>query len=184
MADGLPRSLDPAALTAALPRFRQYFRYPLHARDFHALRDEADGQLLGYYAAKPLFGTLNAQGRVDRSAGFNGEVMAVFVPSPARSWKRARLVQGRMPCNRVQRADGRRDWPAIRRWRSGQSCGRWAEARDRLWDSALEDRDHAHPARGADRNEATAAAALLQLLRRGGDDACAGGGERMAGCQR
>ena len=111
----LPRSLDPAALAAALPQFRHYFRYPLHARDFHVLRDEADGRLLGYYAAKPLYGTLDAQGRVDRSAGFNGEVMAVFVPSPARSWKRARLVRGRMPRQQVQRVDGRRNWSAIRR---------------------------------------------------------------------
>ena len=115
MARGLPRALDPAALAAALPRFRHYFRYPLHARDFHALRDEADARLLGYYAAKPLYGQIDARGRVDRSAGFSGEVMAVFVPSPARSWKRARLIRARMPGDQVQRADGRRDWPAIRR---------------------------------------------------------------------
>lgn len=111
----LPRSLDPAALAAVLPRFRHYFRYPLHARDFHALRDEADARLIGYYAAKPLYGQLDARGRVDRGAGFNGEVMAVFVPSPARSWKRARLVQARLPREQVQRVDGRRNLPAIRR---------------------------------------------------------------------
>jgi hypothetical protein len=115
VARGLPRSLDPAALAAALPRFRHYFRYPLHARDFRALRDAADRRLLGYYAAKPLYGQLDARGRVDRGAGFNGEVMAVFVPSPARSWKRARLVRARMPREQVRRADGRRNWPAIRR---------------------------------------------------------------------
>lgn len=115
MARGLPRALDPAALAATLPRFRHYFRYPLPARDFHALRDDTDARLLGYYAAKPLYGHLDTHGRVDRSAGFNGEVMAVFVPSPARSWKRARLVHARMPRQQVQRADGRRNWPAIRR---------------------------------------------------------------------
>ena len=41
--------------------------------------------LLGYYAGKPLYGKLDARGHVDRSAGFNGDVVAVFVPSPARS---------------------------------------------------------------------------------------------------
>ena len=49
---------------------------------------------------------------------------------------------------------------------------------------ALEDRDHAHAAGGADRHQAAAAAALLQFLGRGGDDARAGRGERMAGRQR
>jgi len=106
----LPASLDPTDLATELPRFRHYFRYPLHARDFHPLRRD---RLLGYYSAKPLYGRLGAQGRVDRSAGFNGEVVAVFVPSPARSWRSARLLQARMPRASVARADGRRDWPAI-----------------------------------------------------------------------
>ena len=106
----LPASLDPAELAAALPRFRHYFRYPLHARDFHPLRR---GRLLGYYSAKPLYGRLDAMGGVDRSAGFNGEIATVFVPSPARSWRHARLLQARMPRASVTRADGRRNWPAI-----------------------------------------------------------------------
>ena len=106
----LPASLDPADLAAALPRFRHYFRYPLLARDFHPLRRE---RLLGYYSAKPLYGRLDATGRVDRSAGFNGEVATVFVPSPARSWRQARLLQARMAPASVTRADGRRNWPAI-----------------------------------------------------------------------
>lgn len=112
----LPRSLDPHALPDALPGFRDWFRYPLHDHDFHALRADPsrDGRLLGYYAAKPLYGKLGAEGRVDRSAGFNGEVVAVFVPSPARSWQHARLVRTRMPRQRVRRADGKRNWPAIR----------------------------------------------------------------------
>ena len=111
----LPASLDPQDLRRVLPSFAHWFRYPLHAQDFHALRAAVDARLLGYYAAKPLYGKLDAQGRVDRSAGFNGEVVAVFVPSPARSWKRARLVKARMPRKQVQRADGRRNWVAIRR---------------------------------------------------------------------
>lgn len=113
----LPRSLDPHALPDALPGFRHWFRYPLHDHDFHPLRADSshDGRLLGYYAAKPLYGKLDAEGRVDRGAGFSGEVMAVFVPSPARSWLHARLVRTRMPRQRVRRADGKRNWPAIRR---------------------------------------------------------------------
>ena len=106
----LPASLDPADLATALPRFRHFFRYPLHARDFHPLRRE---RLLGYHSAKPLYGRLDAHGRVDRSAGFNGEVAAVFLPSPARSWRSARLLRARMPRADVMRADGRRNWPAI-----------------------------------------------------------------------
>ncbi|HZW17945.1 MAG TPA: hypothetical protein VFF71_03940 [Luteimonas sp.] len=113
----LPRSLDPADLRRTLSGFAHWFRYPLHPHDFHPLRqgDGADARLLGYYAAKPLYGKLDAQGRVDRRAGFNGEVVAVFVPSPARSWRRARLVRAHMPRRRVRRADGTRNWPAIRR---------------------------------------------------------------------
>ena len=113
----LPRSLDPYALPDALPEFRHWFRYPLHGHDFHPVRADAtlDGKLLGYYAAKPLYGKLDTEGRVDRSAGFNGEVIAVFVPSPVRSWKHARLIRTRMPRELVRRADGTRNWPVIRR---------------------------------------------------------------------
>ena len=106
----LPDSLDPADLAAALPRFRHFFRYPLRAGDFHPLRRE---RLLGYYSAKPLYGRLDARGRVDRSGGFDGGIAAVFVPSPARSWRQARLLQARMPRAEVTRVDGRRNWPAI-----------------------------------------------------------------------
>ena len=107
----LPRSLDPERL-ASVPGFRHLFRYPLHTGDFHPLR--TDGHLLGYYAAKPLYGRLDRRGRVERSAGFDGRIAAVFVPSPARSWRRARLVLARAPRDRLRRADGRRNWPLIR----------------------------------------------------------------------
>lgn len=112
----LPPSLDPADLRRSLPGFAHLFRYSLHAHDFHPLRaaDAGNARLLGYYAAKPLYGGLDARGRVDRGAGFNGGIAAVFVPSPARSWRHARLVRTRMPRTRVRRADGRRNWPAIR----------------------------------------------------------------------
>ena len=113
----LPRSLDPAGLRRSLPGFTHWFRYPLRAHDFSPLRDSDDtgARLLGYYAAKPLYGRLDAHGRVDRGAGFDGGIVALFVPSPARSWKRARLVHARMPRDRIIGANGRRNWPAIRR---------------------------------------------------------------------
>jgi hypothetical protein len=110
--DRLPPSLDPERL-ATLPGFRYWFRYPLHARDFHALREDND-RLLGYYAAKPLYGKLDAHGRVDRSGGFDGRIAVVFVPSPARSLRHARLLLARAPREQLRRRDGRRDWRRIR----------------------------------------------------------------------
>ena len=109
----LPSSLDPAALPRALPALRHWFRYPLHRHDFHPLRDARGARLLGYYAAKPLYGRLDAEGRVDRSVGFDGRIAGVFVPSPARSWAQAELFFAEMPRDLVARADGRRNWPAI-----------------------------------------------------------------------
>ena len=112
----LPPSLAIAGLDA-VPGFRHWFRYRLHRGDFHPLRaeDRAGARLLGYYTAKPLYGKFDASGRVDRSAGFDGAIVALFVPSPARSWKGARLLRTRIPRDRVAGADGRRNWPAIRR---------------------------------------------------------------------
>jgi len=109
----LPPSLDPAQLPRALPGVRHWFRYPLHRHDFHPLRAPPAQRLLGYYSAKPLYGRLDAQGRVDRSAGFDGRIAGVFVPSPARSWAQAELFFARMPKPDVARADGKRNWPAI-----------------------------------------------------------------------
>jgi hypothetical protein len=106
----LPRSLDLEQL-AGVEGFRHYFRYPLHDADFRPLRQHA--RLRGYSAAKPLFGKLTRRGRVDREAGFNGQVAAVFVPSPARSLRHAQLVLAQMDPGQVQRRDGKRNWPAI-----------------------------------------------------------------------
>jgi hypothetical protein len=91
----LPRSLDPHALRSVLPGFAHWFRYPLRANDFHPLRASDAGRvrLLGYYAAKPLYGTVDSQGRVETSAGLNGDLIAVFAPSPACSWRHARLIR-------------------------------------------------------------------------------------------
>jgi hypothetical protein len=109
----LPGSLDPRDLPARLAGFAHWFRYPLHARDFHPLRDAESRSLRGYYTAKPLYGKLDARGRVDRASGFNGRIAGVFVPSPARSWRQAELFFAEMPKGEVVRSDGKRDWPAI-----------------------------------------------------------------------
>lgn len=108
----LPPSLDPADIALHVPRFRHFFRYPLHPSDFHDLRDER--RLLGYYATKPLYGRLDEAGRVDRSAGFNGEIAGLFVPSPTRSFAHARLFFTRIRAEHITNAKGQRDWPIIR----------------------------------------------------------------------
>ena len=95
-----------------LPRIAHYFRYPLRQGDFHELR--VDGHLRGYYAAKPLYGRLTPDGRVDRAGGFNGEVAAIFLPARARTAKAAKLVLTRMAPAAVTLPNGRRNWPAIR----------------------------------------------------------------------
>jgi hypothetical protein len=105
------KSFDPQALRS-VPRIAHYFRYPLHHAEFREVRDE--GRLLGRYAAKPLYGRLTREGKVDRSARFNGQVALIFIPARARSVRSARLILTKMPRDRVARADGRRNWPAIR----------------------------------------------------------------------
>lgn len=91
---GLPQTIDLQALRR-VPKFAFYFRYPLHSSDFPELR--LNHRLRDYFAAKPLYGQLTANGTVDRSAGFNGEVAAIFIPSPALSLKRAELWVARVP---------------------------------------------------------------------------------------
>ncbi len=95
-----------------MPEIRFYFRYPLHHADFREVRNE--GRLLGHYAAKPLYGRLTPEGKVDRSAGYNGQVAVLFLPARARSARSARLLLTRIPRTRVTLPDGRRNWPAIR----------------------------------------------------------------------
>ena len=109
----LPPSLDPRELPSQLADFSFWFRYPLHAHDFHPLRDLESRALRGYYTAKPLYAELDARGRVDRSSGFDGRIAGVFVASPARSWRQARLFFTEMPKAKVARVDGKRGWPAI-----------------------------------------------------------------------
>jgi hypothetical protein len=94
-----------------VPKFAHYFRYPLHHRDFHEVREQ--GRLLGRMAAKPLYGRLTREGKVDRSAGFNGQVAVIFIPARARTPRAAELLITKMPRQRVAKADGRRNWEAI-----------------------------------------------------------------------
>lgn len=108
----LPKSINLHALRR-MPKFAFYFRYPLHENDFSELR--ANHRLLGYLAAKPLYGRLTAAGKVDRRSGLNGKIATIFIPSPARSPDRAELLVTRIPRSEVILSNGRRNWPAIRR---------------------------------------------------------------------
>lgn len=95
-----------------MPEIAFYFRYPLRHADFREARDR--GRLLGRCATKPLYGRLTPKGKVDRSAGYNGQVAVLFLPAKARSIRAARLLLTRMPRSRVTLPDGQRNWPAIR----------------------------------------------------------------------
>ncbi len=94
------------------PRIAYYFRYPLYHSDFIELRE--NGRLLGRIAAKPLYGKLTPAGKVDRRAGFNGQVAVIFIPARARSARAAQLFLTRMPRERVTLPNGKRNWAAIR----------------------------------------------------------------------
>jgi len=43
-------------------------------------------------AAKPLYGRLTRAGKVDRSAGFNGQVAVIFIPARARTPRAAAVI--------------------------------------------------------------------------------------------
>ncbi len=94
------------------PQIAYYFRYPLYHSDFTELRE--NGRLLGRVAAKPLYGKLTPAGRVDRRAGFNGQIAIIFIPARARRPRAARLILTRIPRARVTRPNGKRNWPASR----------------------------------------------------------------------
>ncbi|WP_193372366.1 hypothetical protein [Afipia carboxidovorans] len=93
-------------------RTSYYFRYPLHRDDFHELKVRET--LQGHYTAKPLYGRLTRSGRVDRSAGYNGDIAALYVPIEARKVDDARLLVTHMGSADVALFSGQRNWPAIR----------------------------------------------------------------------
>jgi hypothetical protein len=102
--------IDLAALYA-LPRIRYYFRYRLHRKDFHELR--VRDQVAGHYAAKPLYGRLTPEGRVDRSSGYNGDIAALFVPVEARAPHDVHLLLTHISPADILLPTGRRNWDAI-----------------------------------------------------------------------
>lgn len=71
-------------------------------------------RLLGYMAAKPLYESLTAEGRVDRSRDFNGRIAVLFIPAPPDGRKPPRLLFARLAPRCVTRPDGRHNWPFIR----------------------------------------------------------------------
>ena len=91
-------------------QFRYYFRYKLHEKDFRPATD-SQGRTLGHFYAKPLYGRLDERGRVDKSAGFNGEIAIAFA-EPEEG--RLTLLFTHLPKQEIVRADGRKNWAAIR----------------------------------------------------------------------
>jgi hypothetical protein len=107
----LPENIDPERLRRQRP-FPRFFRYRLHRDDFQPVK--RGRRVLGYMTAKPLYGKLTAEGRVDRSGGFNGRIAVIFVPTPASGHRPPRLLFARLPRRCITRPDGRRNWPVIR----------------------------------------------------------------------
>lgn len=85
-------------------RLSYYFRYPLHRHDFHELTIES--RLYGHYAAKPLYGRLKADGRVDKSAGLNGDIVALFLSVEAETIHDAQIFIAHTDPARIVRPDG------------------------------------------------------------------------------
>lgn len=103
--------LDQAELRR-VPRISYYFLYPLHRNDFHELSIRE--QLRGHYTAKPLYGRLTLSGHVDRSADYNGDVAAIYVPVEAHSVDEASLLFTHIDPADVMLPTGQRNWSSIR----------------------------------------------------------------------
>jgi hypothetical protein len=91
-------------------QLRHYFRYKLHEKNFRPAID-GHGRTLGHFYAKPLCGRLDEWGRVHKSAGFNGEIAIAFA-EPEEG--RLILLFTHLPNQKIVRADGRKNWAAIR----------------------------------------------------------------------
>lgn len=95
-----------------VPRISYYFRYPLHRNDFHELK--VAEQLCGHYSAKPLYGRLTKSGRVDRSAGYNGDIATLYVPKHARTAYDTHVLLTHIDPVDAVLPSGRRNWTRIR----------------------------------------------------------------------
>src|SRR5581483_11614197 len=107
----LPKSFD----IQFLKRQKQisfYFRYPLYHSEFREVR--TNNRLRGYFTAKPLYGKLTPEGKVDRSRGYNGEIAVLFIPSPARSPNKVQVLLTTIPKHQVTLPNGKRNWQVIR----------------------------------------------------------------------
>lgn len=94
-----------------IPRVGYYFRYPLHSKDFRDLK--LRGELCGHYTAKPLYGRLTKDGHVDKSAGFNGDIAALFIPAAAKKPENAELLLTHTDKEKITLPTGKRNWPVI-----------------------------------------------------------------------
>jgi len=92
-------------------RIGYYFRYPLRRLDFHDLNIQ--NRRYGHYTAKPLYGRLTPEGRVDKSAGFNGDVAVLFVPLTAQKADDVVLLIFHTTPKNIQLPSGKRNWKKI-----------------------------------------------------------------------
>ncbi|HEU4838233.1 MAG TPA: hypothetical protein VFS88_02360, partial [Micavibrio sp.] len=94
-----------------IPRIGYYFRYDLHRGNFYEIKIK--DRLYGHYTAKPLYGRLTPEGRVDKSAGFDGDVAALFIPLEAHAQQDARLFVTHTDPAKLVLANGKKNWKAI-----------------------------------------------------------------------
>jgi hypothetical protein len=94
-----------------IPRIGYYFRYELHRHDFHELTYKS--KLRGHYAAKPLYGQMTSEGRVDTSGSFNGNIATLFVPISAKSIKDTRLFITHTNPATLTIENGKKNWKVI-----------------------------------------------------------------------
>ncbi len=92
-------------------RIGYYFRYPLYRSNFHDLKTR--DHIYGHYTAKPLYGKLTPEGRVDKSTGFNGDVAVLFVPLTARGPDDVELFVTHTAPENLVLPSGKRNWKKI-----------------------------------------------------------------------
>jgi len=92
-------------------RIGYYFRYPLHRNNFHELKIR--DHIYGHYTAKPLYGRLTPEGRVNKTAEFNGDVAVLYVPLKAKTFDEAELFISHTAPKNIQLPTGKRNWKKI-----------------------------------------------------------------------